>query len=95
MEFLFVCVHIMCFFERSASASAHSVNTTDRHRPRSVTCVCVRGYVIMLNVFVRFVSSRISASKAYAEVYFTCMEEQLLFSLLDLSEAGQNIAHRN
>ena len=80
MEFLFVCVHIMCFFERSASASAHSVNTTDRHRPWSVTCVSVCVYVIMLTVcFSRFVSSGISFSRAFVEVCFTCMEEQLVF----------------
>ena len=80
MELLFVCVHIMCFFERSASTSAHSVNTTDRHRPRSVTCVSVCVYVIMLKVFFsRFVSSGLSVSRAFVEVCFTCMEEQLLF----------------
>ena len=35
--------NVTCFFERSASTSAHSVNTTDRQRPwqwRVFVCVC-------------------------------------------------------
>ena len=74
-----MCFHIMCFFERSASTSAHSVNTTDRHRPRSVTCVSVCVCHHVESVFSRFVSSGISFSRAFVEVCFTCMEEQLLF----------------
>ena len=68
MELLFVRVHIMCFFERSASTSAHSVNTTDRHRPwqwRVFVCMCV--FVIMLKVLFSFVDSGISVWKVYAE----------------------------
>ena len=48
IELFFVRVHTTCFFERSASTSAHSVNTTDRQRPwqwRVFVCVCVCHHV--------------------------------------------------
>ena len=60
--------NVTCFFERSASTSAHSVNTTDRQRPwqwRVFVCMCV--FVIMLKVFFCFVDSGISVRKVYAE----------------------------
>ena len=75
MELFFVRVHIMFFFERSASTSAHSVNTTDRHRPwqwRVFVCVCVCHHET-------FVDSGISVWKVYAEECCTCMKEQAMF----------------
>ena len=78
---VFVCLPIMRFLERSTSTSARSVNTTDRHRPRQVTCVCL--HFIMLKVCFRFASSGISVSKVYAEVCFT-----YLFSRKCVENAG-------